>query len=748
MYEIVLRILFRIPKLICLFSVSFLLLCVSLSAQLAPVNPAPADANELIRSLLGGGKIQHIVFIIKENRSFDHYFGKFPGADGVSSGKISTGQTIPLRRAPDIMAHDEDHQWQGAHIAYDGGKMDLFDINQEENVNGDFEAYTQMSEEDIPNYWKYASKFVLADHTFQSTMGPSYGNHLFAVAATGEGTLTIPNTKTGSWGCDAPTGTTLSRMDDDDVVFAIFPCFNPQTMADTMNAAGPPPVTWKFYAPPATVAGYGFSAFDYIEHIRYSNYWTSNVVDDTQFITDAMAGNLPQVSWLVTGKYSEHPEGGTCVGENWSVSQINAIMQGPADQWNSTAIFLTWDDYGGFYDHVSPPQLDQWGLGFRVPMIIISPYSRSGHISSTVYEFSSVLKFMEEVFGLPSLTERDHKANDMSDAFDFTQNPLPPLVLNERACPVAGSTDEHYGNVVVGKTRSLPVTITNYSQNPMTIENIKTTGDFSVTAGNCKTILQPGTFCRANVKFAPQKLGLLHGALTITDTDMSSPQVVALQGTGTYGDLPVLYPGVVYSLTHLGTSAQQSVKFSNAGSASLSISKILTIGDYSQTNTCGTELKPGANCEITITFTPTLTGVRRGNLVIWDSDPGSPHTARLSGTATAVDQEPTKLFLGAVVGQTSKPKSFTITNTSSYPLYVPSVWVSEDFDQTNTCPGQLAAGAQCTVEVTFTPKQVGQVTGRASVNDSDLTSPQIVTLIGTGSQGAVANGGAPARQEP
>src|SRR5271154_4018657 len=123
-------------------------------------------------------KIQHIVFIIKENRSFDHYFGKFPGADGAKTGLISDGQRISLWRAPDILSHDVDHTFEGAINGEDGGKMDRFDLNNSANVNGDFEAYTQMTEEDIPNYWSYAQHFVLADHMFQSTNGPSLPNHL------------------------------------------------------------------------------------------------------------------------------------------------------------------------------------------------------------------------------------------------------------------------------------------------------------------------------------------------------------------------------------------------------------------------------------------------------------------------------------------------------------------------------------------------------------------------------------------
>jgi len=131
---------------------------------------------------------------------------------------------------------------------------------------------------------------------------------------------------------------------------------------------------------------------------------------------------------------SEHAPSGLCPGENWSISIINAIMRSP--YWSTTAIFLAWDDWGGYYDHVPPPSVDYFGLGIRVPLIIISPYAKPG-IIHTQYEFASVLKFAERTFGLPTLTQRDAEANDLMDAFDFGQTPLPPLILKPRKCPAA-----------------------------------------------------------------------------------------------------------------------------------------------------------------------------------------------------------------------------------------------------------------------------------------------------------------------
>jgi len=210
-----------------------------------------------------------------------------------------------------------------------------------------------------------------------------------------------------------------------------FPCFDFQTLADTLQAGG---ISWRYYAPTSGEPGYAWSALDAINHIRNGPLWATNVVLDTQFVIDAQNGNLPAVSWLVTTtENSDHPPQNVCAGENWAVQQLNAVMQGPG--WNSTVVFLTWDDFGGFYDHVPPPVLDTYGLGIRVPLIIVSPFLQAGTISHTQYEFSSFLKFAEERFDLPSLGQRDVIANDMLDSLNLSQKPLAPVILSQRTCP-------------------------------------------------------------------------------------------------------------------------------------------------------------------------------------------------------------------------------------------------------------------------------------------------------------------------
>jgi phospholipase C len=390
--------------------------------------------------------IQHIVFILKENRSFDNYFGTFPGTDGATSGLISTGQRIPLGRTPNLLPRDLGHNWTDAHRAVDNGKMDQFDLVMSGNVNNDFLSMTQYFASDIPSYWNYAEHFILADRMFSSLGGPSFPNHLYSVAAQSGGAIAVPSSSTGggaggsidgktftTWGCDADDSATVQVMDATGAVTPQFPCFDFPTVADSLETAG---VSWRYYAPVQGQIGYIWSALDDIQHIRFGPLWTQRVVPYDQFTSDAMSGALPAVSWLIPDQdVSDHPRSrlGVCAGENWTVQQINAIMQGPA--WPTTAIVLTWDDFGGFYDHVVPPWVDQYGVGPRVPLIVISPYVKEGTVSHTIYETGSVLQFIETRYNLSPLTNRDAGANSLLDMFDFSQAPAPPLILPLRTCP-------------------------------------------------------------------------------------------------------------------------------------------------------------------------------------------------------------------------------------------------------------------------------------------------------------------------
>lgn len=383
----------------------------------------------------GLGKVEHIVFIVKENRTFDNLFGTFPGSDGATTGTISTGDVINLGRTPDRTPRDISHSFQSAVKAIDGGAMDKFDLIPGGSVNGDYLAYTQHTEEDIPNYFTYARNFVLGDAFFSSLTGPSFPNHLYTVGAQSGGAINNPVKSPGVWGCDSPADSTVQVMDDDGTMHPKYPCFDFQTLADSLEARG---ISWKYYAPGQGQSGYIWSALDAIAHIRLTSLWGEHVVPTSQFVLDARSGNLPAVSWVVVGSgRSEHPPASICVGENWTVEQLNAVMQGP--EWNSTVVFLTWDDFGGFYDHVAPPVVDNFGFGPRVPLLVISPWAKPGYVTHTTLEFSSILKFVEQRFGLDPLTARDAQSNDMLDSFDFTQDPLPPLILGTRACPSGAS---------------------------------------------------------------------------------------------------------------------------------------------------------------------------------------------------------------------------------------------------------------------------------------------------------------------
>jgi phospholipase C len=406
----------------------------AIQAQHLEVIPPPSDAVvSAFRS-----KIQHIVYILKENRSFDNYFGTFPGADGATSGYISTGEQVELGQTPDRTPRDPGHTWQDAHTAIHGGLMDQFDLVQGGNVDNDLLSMTQLLDSDIPNYWSYAEHFALGDRMFGSILAESFPNHLYAVASQSAGVIGNPGAL--MWGCDAPPRTAVEVLDTAGNVSQVYPCFEFPTLADRLETAGVP---WRFYAPVAGQPGYIWSALDAIGHIRNGPLWQTRVMPDQQFLDDAAAGTLPAVSWLIPDfAVSDHPTRqiagltgtiSTCVGENWTVEHINAIMQGL--DWPTTVIVLTWDDFGGFYDHVPPPTVDFYGLGIRVPLIVISPYVREGIVSHTVYEPASVLQLIETRYKLKPLTNRDVIANSLLDMFDFSQSPAPPLILPTRDCP-------------------------------------------------------------------------------------------------------------------------------------------------------------------------------------------------------------------------------------------------------------------------------------------------------------------------
>ncbi|MGI8824182.1 MAG: phospholipase C [Chloroflexota bacterium] len=376
--------------------------------------------------------IHHIVIIDKENHSFDNLFGRFPGADGTAHAHLSTGRHVELVRTPDHTLLDVGHAGAAAFLAVDSGRMDKFDLLPGAHQDGKDIANSQYQQADIPNYWKYAEHFTLDDHFFSTIMGPSFPNHLVTVAGTSGNTIDNPSGQIlHAWGCDAGSQSHVRAIRADGSSYFIRPCFDFKTLPDLFQKYH---VSWKYYAPAYLKSGYVWSSLDAIKHIRYSSLWKHNVPSDTSFVHDVKDGHLPSVSWLVTdARHSDHPPASICLGEGWTVGAVNSIMR--SRYWKDTAVFLTWDDFGGFYDHVAPPRRDVIGLGPRVPTIVISPYARRHGVDHSVLDFNSFLRFIEEDFHLPSLTSADKHAASMTSSFDFKQRPLRPLDLTPARCP-------------------------------------------------------------------------------------------------------------------------------------------------------------------------------------------------------------------------------------------------------------------------------------------------------------------------
>jgi phospholipase C len=417
--------------------------------QPGPGLPSPLDG--VTRSPIPASEqspIRHIVFIIKENRTFDHFFGRYPGADGATTGRTLDGTVVQLEPAPDVHPHDITHGFDSGLRAINGGKMNGFSFI---GMGGDLSGYTQFGRKGIPRYWGYADRFVLADRFFTSTYGPTFPEHLYTVAAQAEGVVgNQPVVGPEGHFCDDLTGYTerfmeglsaadrarIMELEEESLADRpelmlqieaywerIEPCLDIRTVPDLLEQRG---ISWKYYSN----INRWQNALQAIRHIRFGPMWRK-VQPPRRFLHDVGRGRLPAVSWLVPPwEYNEHPNEGVqsvCAGENWTVQQINAIMR--SEYWPTTAIVVVWDDFGGFYDHVVPPHVDIMGLGPRTPALIISPWTRRGEnpgggsIDHTTYEFASVLAFIEETFELPALTARDRNADPLSGAFDFGSPP-------------------------------------------------------------------------------------------------------------------------------------------------------------------------------------------------------------------------------------------------------------------------------------------------------------------------------------
>ncbi len=678
--------------------------------------------------------IKHIVFMVQENRSFDVYFGAYskvnPAVDGATTALLSNGQVVPMGHLPDSTPLDICHAWKCTISDMDFGKMDHFDTDSSCTANGRRICTSQLTGADIPNYWAYASNFVLGDRFFSSLTATSFPNHLYTIAATSGGVISqakFPgNPNLVEVGCLADKTSGAQVMDQQGNVTVQYPCFDYVTLGDIMDSAG---VSWNSYAPPKL----SYNAFTAINHFyNNSTLWTQHNFSDSQFAKDAKAGTLPSVSWVVTLAGNEHPPISTCMGENWITQNVNAVMQGP--DWNSTAIVIIWDDFGGFYDHVSPPKKDIYGLGPRVPMLIISPYAKPGYVAHTQYEASSVLKFIEERFGLPSLGGRDLTANDISDAFNFAQTPLPPLILNPTSCPFVESS-ETFGPQQVGTT-SAPyhVTFSNVSNATVKSFNITTTGDFAQT--NTCTAVPAGSFCAVAFTFTPTATGTRTGSIVINDS--AGTQTVSLTGTGSNVGLSPTNLNFGNQIV-LTSSTAIPVTLTNGGATSLAVSNVSVTGPFTQTNNCVGNVAGGGNCTVNVTFVPQVPGPVSGTVTITDNDVTGQQVINLTGVGYTMSASANTLNFGNVaVGAVSAPQAITLTNHTTGSISVGNISIGGiqdfgEFGQTDNCGTSLGAGASCSIDVTFAPLHVGATTYPIlSVAYGSPESPLQVSLAGTG----------------
>jgi len=388
--------------------------------------------------------IQHIVIIVQENRSFDDFFATFPGANGATVGRVknycspSNPSCLPYYYIPltegGLNSNSLGHEHDAFKKEYDNGKMDGFPLvkmalRKGKKTKAGLYPYRYVNPKYIQPYWDIAKQYVLGDDMFTTQSSGSFSNHGAIIAGgmpvNGDNVIDFPNPS--SWGCDAKPGTVTSLITPGGTYKrdkGPFPCFSYPTIRDLIDQAG---LSWLYFT--NTSGAHVWNAFEAISAVRYGPEWTTNIITPEAAIFQTIQyGQLPSVSWVIPDAVqSDHPGSHHDTGPSWVANIVNAIGESP--YWANTAVIVVWDDWGGQYDHVPPPQLDGQGLGMRVPLLIVSPYARErypsqpGYISHTQYEFGSILKFIEENWGLGSLGTTDVRAHNLIDSFDFTQPP-------------------------------------------------------------------------------------------------------------------------------------------------------------------------------------------------------------------------------------------------------------------------------------------------------------------------------------
>jgi phospholipase C len=413
-----------------------------------------------------------VVVIMQENRSFDSYFGTYPGADGIPMrhGRPTVCVFDPARGRCERPFHDPNdvngggpHGQPNALADIDRGRMDGF-IAQAESAqsgcldptnpncrNGSVDVMGYHDQREVPNYWAYARSYVLQDHMFEPTASWSLPAHLFLVS---EWSAKCSRRGDPSSCLDAPESPDLPAARPDyawtDLTYLLYRHH----------------VSWGYYVYPGTqpdCADDAMTCKQLPQNAQTPGIWNPLPYFDTvgadgqlgniqpihNFYTAARTGTLPAVSWIApAGVVSEHPPARVSVGENYVTGLINTIMQGP--DWSTSAIFLAWDDWGGFYDHVTPPHVDRNGYGLRVPALVISPFARKGYIDHQTLSFDAYAKFIEDDFlksqrldpatdgrpdPRPDVRETASILGDLTRDFNFHQRPRKPVLLPERPPP-------------------------------------------------------------------------------------------------------------------------------------------------------------------------------------------------------------------------------------------------------------------------------------------------------------------------
>jgi phospholipase C len=384
------------------------------------------------QAVAGLDKIKHVVIVIQENRSFDNLFDGFPGANTQSYGYNEKGEKIALQPVGLATSWDIQHDSDSFFEACDGTgsypgtdcKMDGFD--QELYTCGSTcpnanPPYSYVPHSETAPYFAMAKQYVLADEMFASNFDvSSFVSHQYIIAAQAMHTVNYP---TGGWGCEGGAGDKISTVTAERDVHGtrVRPCFTDATLGAELDSAD---LSWKYYTSKIGTSGGLWTAYEANSAVYNGPDWKKDVITpQTRFFTDVTNGDLPTVSWITpTCANSDHAGCESDTGPSWVASLVNAI--GESKYWDSTAIFIFWDDPGGWFDHVAPEMVDYDGLGFRVPMLIVSAYARKGVVSHVHYEHGSILKFIETRWGLPALSASDTRASSPAPyAFTFEQSP-------------------------------------------------------------------------------------------------------------------------------------------------------------------------------------------------------------------------------------------------------------------------------------------------------------------------------------